>query len=129
MRVAAATLVVPAQAALAVRYPADAAAARRQIVERLFGRHFQLVAEPLRHDGDVDEAQQLMRVDADAAAVERGENAGLTAGARVVEGSVGLVTIDVERPTAGDIEGGEWVQMFVVACAQDRTLPGVRHHE
>ena len=112
-----------------MRYPADAAAARRQIVERLFGRHFQLVAEPLRHDGDVDEPQQLMRVDADAAAVERGENAGLAAGARVVEGRVGLVTIDVERPASGEVEDWKWVQIFVVARTQDRTLAGMRHHE
>ena len=74
-----ADLIIPQEALLALGHAADAAAAAFQIIEHLFRREIHLLAQPLGHDRDVDIFQKLMRVGAQAAAVERGQNTGLAA--------------------------------------------------
>ncbi len=44
-------------AARAHRHPADAAAARAQILQHLAGRQLHLLAQPLGDDRDIDEAE------------------------------------------------------------------------
>ena len=75
----AAGLVVPEQASLAHGDAADPAAPALEIVQHLFRRQVHLFAQPFGDDGDVDEFQKLMGVGAQAAAVERGQDAGLAA--------------------------------------------------
>ena len=94
-------LVVPEQAALAHRDAADPATATLEVVQHLFRRQIHLLTQPLGDNRDVDEFQQFMGVGAQAAAVERGEDAGLAAELRVVDRGIRLVTVDMQRAAAG----------------------------
>ncbi len=64
---------------------ADLAAAALEIVEHIIRRLVHLLAQALGDDGDVDIFKQLMRVGAQPAAVERGQDALLAAQFRVVD--------------------------------------------
>jgi hypothetical protein len=70
-----------------------------------------------------------MGVRAQAPAVERGQDAGFVADFRVVNGGVRKVSIDVERPAAGEIEQRKRMFEIVVAAAHDRALVALRHDE
>src|SRR5262249_52468409 len=122
-------LVVPEQAALTERHAADAAAARLQVFERVWRREIHLLAEPLRHDGDVDEREKIERVGAHRAAVERRHDAGLPAQPRVMHRGVGLMAVEVEKTAAGKVERREGMEIAIVAAAQDGALALVRAYE
>src|SRR3954468_16855517 len=72
-------LVVPDEAVLAERDAADATAARAQITQHLARREVHLSAQTLRHDRHVDESEQVVRIGAQAAAIQRRQYAGLAA--------------------------------------------------
>ena len=93
-------LVVPEQALLAHGDAADPAAAALEIVEHLFRRQVHLLAQPLGDDRDIDEFQQFMGVGAQAAAVERGQDAGLAAQLGIVDRGIRLVAVDMQRAAA-----------------------------
>ena len=97
-------LVVPEQAALAHGDAADPAAAALEIGEHLGGGEVHLLAEPLGDDGDIDEFQQFVSVGAQAAAVERGQDAGLAADPGVMHRGVGLVPVEMQGAAAVDIQ-------------------------
>ena len=122
-------LVVPEHAARAHGDGADLAAARAQIGEHLAGRELHLLAQPLGHHRGADEAEQVMGVGAQPAAVERRQDAGLMADLRVVDRGVGQVSVDMERAAAGKIEHRKRMPEIVVAAAHDRALAALRHDE
>ena len=93
-------LVIPEQAALAHGDAADPAAAALEIVQHRLRRLVHLLAQPLGDDGDVDEFQQLMGVGPQAAAVERGQDAGLAAQLGIMDRGVRLVAVDMQRAAA-----------------------------
>ena len=88
-----------------------------------------LLAQPLGHDRDVDVREKLMRVRAQAAAVERGQDAAPAAGLGVVDRGVGLVAVEMERAAAVEVQRRQGVQVMVVAAAHDGALAAVRHDE
>ena len=59
-----------------------------------------LLAQTFGDDRDVDEFQELMGVGAQAAAVERRQDAGLSAQLGVMDRGIRLVAIDVQRTAA-----------------------------
>jgi hypothetical protein len=124
-----AALVVPEHAALAERHAADAAAARSQVIEHSGRREVHLLAQPFRDDGDIDESEEVMRVGAKPAAVERGQDAFFAAGLGVVDRRVGLVAVEVERPALAEIQGRKGMEVGVVAAAHDGALAAMRHDE
>src|SRR5260370_4255552 len=100
-------LVVPEQAAFAHGDPADPAAAALEIVQHLFGRKIHLLAQPFGDDGDVDEFKELVGVGAQAAAIERGQDAGLAAKLGVGDRGIRLVTVDMQRAAATEVQQRE----------------------
>ena len=122
-------LVVPDHATRPERHAADLAAARAQIAQHLGRRKLHLLAQPFCHHSHADEGQQIMRVRAQAAAVERGENAGVVADLGVVDGGVRLMPIDVQGAAAGQVERRERMLEVVVAAAHDRALAALGHDE
>ena len=89
----------------------------------------ELLAQPLRAYCNVDMLKQLERIGTQAAAVERGEDASLATELRVLDGRVGLVTVEMQGAAAGEVEWRNRVQVMVVAAADDRTHAMARHHE
>jgi hypothetical protein len=124
-----AVLVVPDHPVLAERDAADPAAAALQVGEHLAVTEIHLLAQPLGDDRDVDMREKLMRVRAQPAAVERGQDAAPAAGRGVMDRGVGLVAVEMERPAAVEVQRREGVQVMVVAAAHDGALAAVRHDE
>ena len=73
--------------------------------------------------------EQLQRIRAQPAAVERGQDALLAAKLRVVDRGVGLMAVEMQRAAAGKVERRNRMQIVVVAAADDRAHALVRHHE
>ncbi len=126
--IAAGSLIIN-HAARAHRHPADPAAARAQILQHLAWRHSHLLAEALGNHRDIDKAEQIMRVRAQPAAVERGQDPRLAARLGIVDRGVRLMPVDMQRAAPGEVQ--RWMGMLVaiVATADDRALAGFRHHE
>ncbi|MGY4291149.1 hypothetical protein ACVWXO_010415 [Bradyrhizobium sp. LM2.7] len=122
-------LVVPEQALLTHGDAADLAAAALEIVEHFLRRQIHLLAQPLGDDGDVDVFEKLVGVGAQAAAVERGQNAGLAADLCVVDRGIGLMAVDMQRAAAAEVEHRERMDVLVVAAADDGTLAVLGHDE
>ena len=122
-------LVVPEQAFFAHGDAADPAAAALEIIQHLLRRQVHLLAQPLGDDGDVDEFQQLMRVGAQAAAVERRQDAVLAAQLGIMDRGVRLVAVDMQRAAALEVEHREGMDVLVVAAADDGALAVLRHDE
>ena len=99
-----AALVIPEKAALAFGDAANPAALRFQEIEHLRGRQFHLLAEPLGDDRDIDMFEQLLRVGAYPAAVERSQDAARAAFPGVVERRVGLMAVEMQDAAALEIE-------------------------
>src|SRR4029079_14339991 len=83
-------LVLPEQTFLAPADAADPATAALEIVEHRFRRLVHLLAQPLGNDLNVDELQQLMRIGAQATAVERCQDAVLAAKLGIVDSGIRL---------------------------------------
>ena len=124
-----ALLVDPDETLVAERDAADLDALLAQELAQRRRVYAELLAQPLRADRDVDEFQELVRVRAQTAAVERGEDAGLAAQLRIVDRGIGLMAVEVQRAAAGQIERRDRMQIIVVAAADDRPHALVRHHE
>src|SRR5215813_12585121 len=122
-------LVVPDHPMLTHGHAAGATAAPAKIVEHGAGRHVHLFAQALGNHRDVDKAQEIMGVRAQAAAIERREDARIAACLGIVNCRVGLVAIDMKRAAAGDIERGKGMQVVIIAAAHDRSLSAFRHDE
>src|SRR6478609_11062803 len=122
-------LIVPEQALLTHGDAADLAAAALEVVEHLLGRQVHLLTQAFGDDGDVDECEQLMRVGAQAAAVERGQDSGLAADLCIVDRGIGLMAVDVQGATATEIEHRERMDVLVVAAADDGALTVLGHDE
>ena len=86
---------------------ADPATPALEIVQHLLGRQVHLLAQPLGDDRDVDEFQQFVGVGAQAAAVERGQDAGLAAQFRIMDRGIRLVAVDMQRAAAAEVEQRE----------------------
>src|SRR6266436_4832454 len=111
-------LVIPEQAFFPHGHAADAAAAALEIIQHLFRRQVHLLAQPLGHDGDVDELQQLVCVGAQPAAVERGQNSVLAAELCVVDRGIRLVAVDMQRAAAFQVQHRKGMDMLVVSAAK-----------
>src|SRR5450755_4005859 len=120
-------LVVPQQALFAERDAADAAAAALEVIQHLFRRLVHLLAQSLGDDRNVDEFQEFVGIAAQAAAVERGQDAGLAAELRVMDRGVRLVAVDMQRAASLEIEDRKWMNVLVVAAAHDRPLTVLWH--
>ncbi len=96
--------VVPEQAFRSHGDAADAATARAQIGQHLAGRELHLLAQALGDDRGADEGEQVVGIRTQAAAVERGQDAGVVTDLGVVDGGVGQMSVDMERAAAGEIE-------------------------
>ena len=46
-----------------------------------------------------------------------------------MEGGIGKMSVEMQRPAAGEIENGKGLQIFVVAGADDGALSVIRQHE
>src|SRR3954454_12361757 len=128
-RVRVAGLVIPEQAALPQRDAADPAASTPEIFQHPLWGHGHLLAQPLCNDGYIDEFQQLVRVGTQATAVERGQNSGFPAKFGVVNCSVRLVSVNVQRAAAAEVQERKWVNVLIVAAANDRALAVLGHNE
>ena len=122
-------LVIPEQAVFAHGDAADPAAAALEIVEHGVRRLVHLLAQPLGNDGDVDEFQQLMGIRSQAAAVERRQDAVLAAELGVMDCSIRLMAVDMQRAAALQIKHRKGVDILVVATAYDGALAVFRHDE
>ena len=122
-------LVVPEQTLFALGDAADAAAAALEVIQHLVRRHIHLLAQPLGDDGDVDEFKQFVGVGAQAAAIQRGQDAVLPAQFCVMDRGVRLVAVDMQRAASPEIEHRKRMDMLVVAAAHDRPLAVLRHDE
>src|SRR2546421_8374817 len=122
-----ADLVVPEQTLLSHGDAADPATAALEIVDHLFRREVHLFAQPLGDDGDIDELQELMSVGAQAAAIERGQDAGLAAQFGIVDRGIRLVTVDMQHAAIAKIEQRERMDVGVVAAAHDRAFALLWH--
>ena len=70
----------------------------------------------------IDEAKKIVGIRAQPAAIERRQDLRLATDLGVVNGSVGLVPIDVQRPAAREIEGRKRMQIVIVAASDDGPL-------
>ena len=70
-----------------------------------------------------------MGVGAQAAAVERGQDAGLAALLGVMDRGIRLVAVDVQRAAAVQVQMREGMNVLVVAAADDGALAVLRHDE
>src|SRR5436190_18296647 len=86
-----APLVVPDEAVRPQSHAADAAALVLEQCAKTLRRQVELLAKPLRTNRNIDELKQLERVGAQAAAVERRENAALAAELRIMYRRIALV--------------------------------------
>ena len=120
-------LVVPEQTLLPHGDAADPAASAFEIVDHLFRCEVHLLAQPLGDDGDIDELQKLMGIGAQAAAVERSQDAGLAAQFGIVDRGIRLVTVDVQHAAIAKIEQREGMDVGVVAATHDRALAVLWH--
>jgi hypothetical protein len=73
--------------------------------------------------------EQLVRVRAHTAAVERGKYAGRAAELRIMNGRIRLVSVEMQRAAARKIEMRKRVQVLRVAAAHDGALAVLRHYE
>src|SRR5215208_801478 len=122
-------LVVPDEAVLAERNAADPTAARTQIAEHLARREVHLFAQTFGHYRHVDKSKKLVRIGAQAAAIQRGKYAGLATRFRVMDRGIGLMSIDMQSAAALEIEWRKRMDVMVVATPHDRPLPCFRHDE
>src|SRR5229473_7134164 len=111
-RAGCAGLVIPEQAAFAQGNAADPAAAALKIFQHLFGRQIHLLAQPFGDDGDVDEFQELVGVGPQAAAIERGQDTGLAAQLGIMDRGVRLMTVDMQRAAAAEVQKRKRVDML-----------------
>jgi hypothetical protein len=88
-----------------------------------------LLAQPLGDDGDVNEFQQFMGVGPQAPAIQRRQDTRLAAEFGIMDRRVRLVTVDVQRAAAAEVQMRERVDMIVVAAADDGALAILRHDE
>jgi hypothetical protein len=72
---------------------------------------------------------RLHRVDAQAAAIERGEDPCLAARLGVLDRRVRHVAVQMKRAAAGKVQWRERMEIVVVAGAQDGALIALRHDE
>ena len=124
-----AALVIPEAAMFALCHAADFAAARFEIVEHGLGREIHLLAETLGNKGRIDKAQKLMRVGAQAPAIQRGQNAFFAAGLGIVNGGVGLVAIKMQGADTCEVKTWHAIEIIIIARAKYRALAMMGHDE
>src|SRR5260370_38972098 len=118
-------LVIPKQATFSHGDAADPAAPALEIIQHVFGRQVHLLAQPFGDNGRTDEFQELLGVGGQAAAIERCQDAGLAAQFRIMDRSIRLVALDMQRAAAAEIEQRERMGMLIVASAHARSLAGL----
>jgi oligoendopeptidase F len=76
-----------------------------------------------------DEGKELMRVRAQAAAVERSEYSCLAGDLGMIHRCIRLMAIQMKHPAAEQVKAGEGVEIIVVTTPDDGPLAIVRHDE